>query len=32
MKIATLFVVGMFLTTAALADAVDDVKAAVLRH
>ncbi len=32
MKIATLFVVSMFLTTVAMADDVDDVKAAVLRH
>ncbi len=29
MKIATLFLTGMFLTTAAMADDVDDVKAAV---
>ena len=28
----TLFVIGLFLTPAALADDVDDVKAAVLRH
>ena len=31
MKIATLFVIGMFLTAVAMADDVDDVKAAVQR-
>jgi len=30
--LTTLLVVGMFLTTVAIADDVDDVKAAVLRH
>ena len=30
--LTTLLVVGMFLTTVAVADDVDDVKAAVLRH
>ncbi len=30
--LTTLLVVGMFLTTVAMADDVDDVKAAVLRH
>jgi len=32
MKIATLFAAGMFLTAVAIADDVDDVKAAVQRH
>ncbi len=32
MKIATLFVIGMFATTVAMADDVDDVKAAMQRH